>query len=182
MTEKDRTQTQAAFLKFHPHLTAFLPYLDTLNKESPRGKVLISSGFLEQQLKEILLTFLVDDTKVPELVEGGNAPLGTLAARISACYAMGLITEDERHDLNLIRGIRNDFAHSFHTTFETETVRSRCQQLRKKAPAYTDDQGVQVGTTAEGQFTSAAVALILAYTVRPMYVIKERREVRGWPF
>jgi hypothetical protein len=33
-------------LKTHPHLKEFLPYLDLLNKESDRGKVLVSTGFL----------------------------------------------------------------------------------------------------------------------------------------
>ena len=65
-------------LKEYPNLKDFLPYLDELNKESPRGKVLISTGYLEQMLKEILSSFLLKDKVVDDLFEGGNAPLGTL--------------------------------------------------------------------------------------------------------
>ena len=41
-------------LKEYPNLKAFLPYLDELNRESPRGKVLILTGYLEQMLKDMV--------------------------------------------------------------------------------------------------------------------------------
>jgi mannitol operon repressor len=65
-------------LKTHPHLKEFLPYLDLLNKESDRGKVLVSTGFLEQQLKEVLLAFMLPNDQAADLVGGHNAPLGSL--------------------------------------------------------------------------------------------------------
>jgi hypothetical protein len=39
-------------LKEYPNLKDFLPYLDELDRESPRGKVLISTGYLAQMLKD----------------------------------------------------------------------------------------------------------------------------------
>jgi len=91
----------------YPHLAKFWPYVDVLNAESQRGKVLVSAGFLEEQLKQILLSFALECSEAMELVEGGNVPLGTLSARISACYLFGLITQDEHNDLHLIRRIRS---------------------------------------------------------------------------
>ena len=54
----------------YPNLERFWPFLQTLREESPRGTVLISCGFVEQQLKEILLAFMLDDADVEQFVEG----------------------------------------------------------------------------------------------------------------
>ena len=114
------------FKKKNPHLDGFWPYLDKLKEESDRDSVLISTGYLEQQLKEILLAFMLDDKKVESLVDGGYAPLGAFSSRITACYAFGLITPDEHHDLHQLRKVRNDFAHNMQTSFETQMGEGAC--------------------------------------------------------
>uniref|UniRef100_UPI00083A5443 hypothetical protein n=2 Tax=unclassified Phenylobacterium TaxID=2640670 RepID=UPI00083A5443 len=117
----------------YPHLERFWPYLDLLHKESDRGKVLISTGFMEEQLKDVLLASMRKGKVANDLLTSGNAPLGTFSSRISACFALGFVTDDEHHDLTLVRRIRNDFAHGIHTTFDTPSVVDRCRQLRLKA-------------------------------------------------
>ncbi|MGY4295130.1 hypothetical protein ACVWXN_003225 [Bradyrhizobium sp. i1.4.4] len=76
-------------LKDFPNLQDYLPYLEELGKESPREKVLISTGFMEQVLKESLCAFLIENKIVDELFEGGNAPLGTFSARESSPSGSG---------------------------------------------------------------------------------------------
>lgn len=177
MTENPRNKQPRPLLETHPHLKDFIPWLDLLNKESGRGQVLISSGFLEQQLNDILQAFMVANSGTDTLFEGGNAPLGTFSSRIAACFALGLISEDEHHDLSLIRKIRNDFAHNIHTSFETPSVVSRCSQLLSRAKDY---PGVTVGT--QGQFTTAASGLILSLVNRAHYVSKKRCVQERWPY
>lgn len=82
-----------------PHLKEFFPYLDIVRSESPRGQVLVSTGFLEEQLRQVLLAFMIENRSAIELLDGANAPLGTFSARISASSALGLISEVEAHDL-----------------------------------------------------------------------------------
>lgn len=161
----------------HPNLERFWPFLQMLRQESERGQVLISTGFIEEQLKDVLLAFMIDNPQCGELVEGGSAPLGTFSARIEACYALGLISEDEHNDLTLIRRIRNEFAHHIETSFDTPSVVSRCAQLRMKAEDYGD---VKVGPS--GQFQTAAVAVIMNLINRPHSVSQERRATKTWPF
>lgn len=161
-------------LKEYPNLKDFLPYLDELNKESPRGKVLISTGYLEQMLKDILVAFLMKDKVVDELFEGGNAPLGTFSARAKLAYTLGLISEPEFHDIDLIRRIRNEFAHDMKASFANDGVRSRCGQLKHKVP---DDKGKVL---PEGQFTSAASGLLLNLVNRAAYVSEARRSSGNW--
>jgi mannitol operon repressor len=161
-------------LKEYPNLKEFLPYLDELNRESPRGKVLISTGYLEQMLKDILCAFLMKDRVVDELFEGGNAPLGTFSARAKLAYTLGLISEPEFQDIDLIRRIRNEFAHDMKASFENDAVKNRCSQLKHKVP---DDKGK---VAAEGQFTSAATGLLLNLVNRVAYVSDARRSYGNW--
>jgi DNA-binding MltR family transcriptional regulator len=46
--------------------------------------------------------------------------LGTFAARIAAAYSMGLISDLEYKDCELIRKIRNEFAHKVHMSFKDD--------------------------------------------------------------
>jgi hypothetical protein len=70
MTQSFREELPQKF----PDLKDFVPYLEELNKESPRGKVLVSTGYLEQMLEEILRAFMLEVKTVDDLFEGGNAP------------------------------------------------------------------------------------------------------------
>ena len=166
----------------YPNLAKFWPYLDLLGKESDRGKVLISTGFLEEQLKDVLLAYLLDKPQAADLVTGSYAPLGTFSARIAACYLLGLISEVEHHDLTLLRRIRNDFAHDIHTSFETPGIIDRCKQLRLKAHDYTSEKMGEIVVGPAGQFQSAAVGLIMNLTNRPHYVSMKRSAYGNWKY
>ena len=168
------------YKKQYPHLKKFWPYVDVLNEESPRGKVLVSTGFLEEQLKQILMAFSADCPQALELIEGGNAPLGTMSARITACYAFGLITKDEHDDLHLVRRIRNEFAHDIHTTFDTQSVANRCRELKHSAKDNPATEANLGPMPTASQFYTAAVALIMNLINRPNAVSKEKRQVGKW--
>ncbi|MEJ8568860.1 hypothetical protein [Elongatibacter sediminis] len=166
------------FIEANPHLKDFFPFLELLNKESHRGQVLISSSYLEEQLGQMLQAFFLKSPKAKKLVEGGYAPLQSFSARITTCFLLGLISEDERHDLDLIRDVRNEFAHKIHTTFETQCIASRCEQLKHQAFAEKDE----VKMPAFAQFSTAATSLILHLVNRPHYVGKRRCEFQNWKY
>jgi DNA-binding MltR family transcriptional regulator len=78
---------------------------------------------------------MVDDTKkVYELlgdVDGSEAPLSNFSARIKTAYCLGLITKKEYDDLNLIRKIRNKFAHRLHGySFDHKEIIDWCNSLK----------------------------------------------------
>jgi mannitol operon repressor len=158
------------FLQKYPNLKDFLPYLDELNKESPRGKVLVSTGYLEQVLEEILRAFMLEVKTVDDLFEGGNAPLGTFSSRAKMCHGLGLISDDEFHDVDQIRRIRNYFAHKVSASFSEPTIKDRCSLLRHKAP----------GMNPEGQFTSAAAGVLVNLVNRAAYVAGKKLKFEDW--
>jgi DNA-binding MltR family transcriptional regulator len=110
-------------------LTDWDAFFDELQNESPRAAVIIASAFLDAQLRAILANSFIDEGKVVE--ELLDSDLFTFSSRIKTVYCMGLISESIYHDLNIVRKIRNKFAHQMHGyTFDEPEIVSWCNSLK----------------------------------------------------
>jgi hypothetical protein len=83
--------------------------------------VLSLAAFAEEALGALLKAFMTPSEATAQLIEGFNAPLGTFSSRIKAAYAIGLITKEQFLDLERLRKIRNEFAHSWKPTRVSRT-------------------------------------------------------------
>ena len=81
-----------------------------IRKQDDRAMVLSLAAFAEDTLGRLLLVYLRESKQAKELVEGFNAPLGTLSTRIKAAFSIGLLTKEQYEDLEIARRIRNAFA------------------------------------------------------------------------
>src|ERR1700730_7129354 len=116
--EKDsRPERPPPLEVMHPHLAEFSAFLPELKKETDRGMVLIATSFIDELVRRTLLAFLLESDTSSSLVEGFNAPLGSLATRCAAAFALGLISERELQEADTLRKIRNQFAHHVHVSF-----------------------------------------------------------------
>lgn len=159
----------------HPHLSGFMDFLADFNKETERGTALAAAAMLDEQLARIIEAFLIPNNGSKALIDGFNAPLGTFSARIASSFALGLLSEVEYRECELIRKVRNEFAHQIKVSFKSEKVANLCSLLQLSAKSYAD---IHVDT--RGLFTTAAVALILNLTNRPHYVGQKRLQVENW--
>jgi len=91
--------------------------------------VIIASAFLDAQLRAILSNSFVDDKKIVE--ELLDSDLSTFSSRTKTTYCMGLISESMFHDLNIVRKIRNKFAHKMHGySFDEPEIVGWCNSLK----------------------------------------------------
>ena len=114
---------------------ATLSYFRSLFKESDRGAVLISATRLEEKLELLHRTYIeqkvAEPRKVLEELFRPYAPLSSFSAKIQLAYAYGLIDEADYGDLNVLRRVRNDGAHtSVEFSLETQEVRQRLCQIK----------------------------------------------------
>ena len=101
-----------------------------LISESDRGCALMAAAFLDDQLSLLIKEFLVQDQKVVSPLFESNGPIATFSSRISLSYALGLIPYNAYRELNLLRKIRNEFAHiSQKLSFESPAIAARCREL-----------------------------------------------------
>lgn len=122
-----------------PHLMDHLRYLEVLSDESDRGAVLVTASMLDDVLTKLLFERLVEGKSSQKLLDGFNAPLGTFSAKIAAAQATGVISEEWRRELDLLRAIRNDFAHSVTATLGDDSILSKCNELRLCLPEKATD-------------------------------------------
>lgn len=73
---------------------------------------------------------MVEDVNHKNLFKGTGC-LATFSAKITMCFGLGLISKDEKQTLNLVRKIRNIFAHDINTklTFKTNEIADRTKSL-----------------------------------------------------
>ncbi|MGH7097780.1 MAG: hypothetical protein ACREE4_09005 [Stellaceae bacterium] len=98
-----------------------------------RARAVMLSAILETSLESFLKSkarpaLNADDTRL--LFDWGG-PLGEFASKILIGYVFNLYGPDTRHDLDLVRLMRNEFAHSRRSfDFTTPEVAAVCTHLR----------------------------------------------------
>lgn len=106
-------------------------FLEELQGISERASAIASGAMLENILGELLQSHMVDDAKVAEeLLFNAYGPMAGFSARINIAYMLGLIGKQEQRKLNLIRKIRNAFAHEPDPSFTDEAISNRCRELK----------------------------------------------------
>jgi hypothetical protein len=95
-----------------------------------RGGAVIAAAWVDDALEEYLRRFLSRDPKLANSLLQPEGALGTFGVRIKLAYALGMISEEVRRDLDVIRLVRNDFAHLRDASgFENPSVIQRCRGL-----------------------------------------------------
>lgn len=152
-------------------------FVGELRRESDRGLALVGAALIDEKLKETLRAFFVEGKAAGKLLDQGNAPLGSMSTRIDACHALGLLDDYEQSEIDLIRKVRNEFAHAIHgLTFANTRIAGLCSTLTSDLPVDGDFP------LAEPRFryTNAVVCMALRLYDRPDWVALERRNAKIW--
>ncbi len=113
------------------HVDEVFEFRHFLDAETDRGCALMAAAYLADQLEVLLRRTFVDDKDVNDELLRPLGPLGSFSGRIEICYALGLLPNQTRRDLHLIRKIRNDFGHVAKVlTFAEPAISARCGELR----------------------------------------------------
>ena len=155
-----------------PHYRGFMKTLIQLNKETDRGVALVTTSFLDMLLGDAIAAFLIDNSSAEKLLAGFNAPLGSLSTRIAACHALGLITDEEAKQSDILRKVRNEFAHKIEVTCENGAVKDLCNNLSVPESAKE--------AKARTKFAKASMLLLIRMINRPSEVSQIRLKCGDW--
>ncbi len=81
--------------------------------ESDRATVILGVAKLDKQLRTLLIKTLHHHTKNDDDLFDNDSPLSSFSAKIKLSYRLNLIDKNFFDTLNLIRKIRNNFAHEY---------------------------------------------------------------------
>ncbi|MEH6773268.1 MAG: hypothetical protein V7668_05050 [Cereibacter changlensis] len=158
-------------------------FLEATNAETARGRALVTASVIEEMLESVLRSFLLEDSATKKLFDDPNAPLSTFSAKASASRALGLITSEEFSDIDLVRKIRNAFAHNILCSFADPKVGTWARQLRtgmSAVDALHNGDSSRVDNP-EQRFSMVAASLVTALYNRAHYAEKSRLQDRSWP-
>lgn len=103
-----------------------------LQGTSDRSCIITSASIIDHLLLEVLRKYFVPNTGADDTLFCGNAPLGSFSSRIEMAYRIGIISKQFRSDLNVLRRMRNDSAHSIDIiAFSDRSFRDRVLCLMK---------------------------------------------------
>lgn len=98
-----------------------------------RATAVMLGSFLETSLERLLKSVMradLNNSDRSKLFEYEGAA-GSFSSKTILAYALGLIGPISRHDLDILRTLRNEFAHSrMHFSFDTPETRAVCDQLQ----------------------------------------------------
>ena len=152
----------------------FHAFLDEFQRESDRAAAVLAAAFLDELLERLLRRSFTNEDKAVEVLFRWPGPLSSFAGKISVAYAVGLISTQERHDLDLMRDIRNDFGHELQgLSFGTRSIADRCRgfELNEERFAAQPDLGADYPREPRKRF-DLAVALLAWYITRRISAAK----------
>ncbi|MFI5022123.1 MAG: hypothetical protein ACHQRJ_10795 [Alphaproteobacteria bacterium] len=104
---------------------------EELERGHPKAAALLAASIVDDCLKFAIQSRFVElsaDDK--DRLFDGHAPLATFAARTQVGYALGIYGKKTKETLNVIRHVRNGFAHARRRVqFETPEVSRLCSKL-----------------------------------------------------
>jgi DNA-binding MltR family transcriptional regulator len=114
-----------------------LEILLNLVDKDDNSAILLATCYLENALTHAISDHFRDfgDKRTAELAllfdDSSDGPVSTLSAKTRLGYALGVLGPIARNDFNLIRQIRNAFAHpTQHLDFDTPEISETCQKLQ----------------------------------------------------
>ena len=105
---------------------------DEFQNESDRGCALLGAAQVEHLLGQAIQKHLERGEETGQrLLLAPDAPLGTFSSRTLAAYSLGIIGPTTKGDIDVIRDIRNDFAHTVASLdFSNQSIAGRCNNLK----------------------------------------------------
>lgn len=126
-------------------------FFHELKLESDRGAAVLSAIWIEELLtRKFKSLFSKGNSDARKKLFDNNGPLSSFSSKITAAYCLGWLGQDTYHDINLVRKIRNTFAHHLHgISLEDAEIRDLINQFKMPRKYYHDWEEFRVVTNSE---------------------------------
>lgn len=105
-------------------------FIQEMQSISNTSAALLAAAFIDASLDVLLRAFLVNDRKKVDALLGAQRALDSLGSRATLAFCLGLISQELYSDIDTIRKIRNEFAHSrLALGFGDQPINDWCKNL-----------------------------------------------------
>lgn len=110
---------------------------EMMKSRNDRGAAVLLGTFVESALEDVITIFLSRNINRRRIFSGTNAPLNTFSDKILMGHALEIYGPETLHNLEIIKLIRNAFAHSrISIRFSTPEVKNVCATLKIPTPRH----------------------------------------------
>lgn len=120
---------------------AFVPFSFLAEGLNDTSLVMVATSLIDEMMKMTLVSQFAATNISKRLLSAafdGTGPLATFSAKTTVCLALGLLDGDARHDISIIRTIRNEFAHSCKERHLSEFPEWRSLKATTQTPEISD--------------------------------------------
>ena len=161
-------------------ITKWMKIVDEeINVKSDRALVITLGSILDTQLESLLKSLLIKDNKRDEKLFNNNSPLSNFSSKISMCYYLGIISKYEYEALEIIRKIRNIFAHEIEIKKleDSQSIRDLCKILNIPEEIYIPDNFFISGKEEIIKFEDMSLSEKIIKVFKNMTIYLEFRKV-----
>ncbi len=128
-------------------------FFNEFRSESDRGATILASVWIEHLLeRKLKALFTAGNSKTRQKLYSLNGPFSSFSSKILAVYSLGWIDSDIYDDINLVRRIRNVFAHKLHgIDLESPKIRKLIDEFKIPSRHYYDWNELQAVATVDGK-------------------------------
>jgi len=117
-----------------PQIREISNFVAGLAAESERSAVVLGAARLDLALENLLKASMQHHPGGSDNLFDPDRPIGSFSAKIALAYRLGIIDGQIEHALQMVRRIRNDFAHSIeNATLADSRHRDRIRELVRDA-------------------------------------------------
>lgn len=108
---------------------AYNDFVGRFHDESDRAAAVLAGGYLDAFLESALRSVLTPGGRTDDLFDARGV-LQSFAAKIGLSFSLGIVTEPLARDMDLVRKVRNYFAHHvWEASFDSSPVCDWCSQI-----------------------------------------------------
>ena len=134
------------------YLKCFNAFNEALMEESDRARVVLVTAWIDHFLKvKIMNEFSKGNAKARKDLFSSNGPFATFSGKLNAAFCAGWIDADVYHDVQIIRKLRNEFAHTIEpVSLNDDRVRKLIEDFRVPKRKYYDWGELKAVATKNG--------------------------------
>ena len=127
-------------------------FFDELRSESDRGGTILAGVWIDNLLeRKLRALFTEGNSDTRRKLFDLNGPFSGFSSKILAAYSLGWIDSDIFHDINVVRKIRNLFAHELHgIDLESQRLQRLIEKFKIPSRYYHDWNELRAVATEDG--------------------------------
>ena len=128
-------------------------FFEELKDESDRGTAILYAAWIDHLLgQKLRLHFSKGNAEQQDKLFEGNGAFHAFSSKVTAAFCLGWLDPDVRHDIDLIRKIRNLFAHQIHgLSMKTPEVRHLVNEFHVPHREFYDWGKLRAAATKDGR-------------------------------